>query len=174
MSAFFSDRVSASDTQSRRGRGVFAYRYIAAGEVLELQNESWKLCPKEIITDLPRRLQVLCCEDEYDEQSVICPTDFENPPLSHLVNHSCDPNMASTDNYDTVVALRHIKAGDEITFDYATFNVGIDAFACACGAECCRRVITGKDWAHAELQEKYRGYFQKNIQAKIDALRRRG
>jgi hypothetical protein len=60
------------------------------------------------------------------------------------INHSCDPN-AWIDGLD-VVARTDIRTGDEITLDYATFyNEVMPSFQCDCGAEPCRRTITGLD-----------------------------
>ena len=80
--------------------------------------------------------------------------------------------MASRDSYDTIFAIHAIAKGDELTFDYATFNLGLDGFDCICGADACRGRVTGSDWMIPELQERYRGCFQGNIQKKIDVLGR--
>lgn len=151
------------------GRGVFAKARIAVGERFDLSHELWHLVPLNSVLKLPRHQRVLCCEYESDEQYVVCPTDFNDPPLSHLVNHSCEPNFVSLDNYETITALCTIEPGSEVTFDYATFNTGIDEFDCTCGTRTCRGRVTGSDWMLPELQERYHGYFQKNIQEKIDA-----
>lgn len=166
-----SDRVFVADTGPRRGRGVFANARIAAGERLDLSDESWRLLPLGDAKTLPRRALTLCCEYEHDPQFMLCPVDFDAPPISHLVNHSCNPNLASTDNYETVLALRDISPREELTFDYVTFNTGTDEFDCACGAACCRGRFTGSDWMRPDLQERYRSYFQQNIQVKIDAMK---
>ncbi|MBI4132194.1 MAG: SET domain-containing protein [Candidatus Sungbacteria bacterium] len=169
----FSSRVFVAETGSR-GRGVFAKAHITTGEVFDFSDESWKLTEADTVKTLPRKLLCLCCEYEHDPRFMVCPTDFTAPPISHIVNHSCDPNMASTDNYETVVTLRNISPGEELTFDYATFNTGTDEFYCTCGAACCRGYVTGMDWRIPSLQERLSGYFQKNIQEKIDALKRQG
>lgn len=80
--------------------------------------------------------------------------------------------MATLPDLLTGIALRDIEAGEELTYDYATTDSRHANFACFCGSPNCRKVITGNDWMLLELQERYRGYFQKNIQEKIDALPR--
>lgn len=60
------------------------------------------------------------------------------------VNHACDPS-AWLEGLD-VVARRPIRAGEEITLDYATFyNERMPSFACRCGSPDCRTVIHGDD-----------------------------
>lgn len=68
--------------------------------------------------------------------------------LGPKVNHSCDPNcgvrLNAEDAFD-FVARRAIRAGAEVTFDYAMRNFTIDHFpaVCLCGAQGCRGSITG-------------------------------
>jgi D-ala D-ala ligase C-terminus/SET domain len=55
-------------------------------------------------------------------------------------NHSCDPNTAYSGL--NLVALRDIRAGEELTVDYAGFgNADAAPFICSCGAENCRGTI---------------------------------
>lgn len=63
-----------------------------------------------------------------------------------FTNHSCDPNAqhiyTSSTTYK-MVALKHIKAGEEMTNDYTTFDHDNDteAFACRCNAANCKKFI---------------------------------
>ena len=57
-------------------------------------------------------------------------------------NHSCDPNTRF-DGLD-VVAVRAIRAGDELTLDYAQFlDASAEVFECRCGASTCRGRVAG-------------------------------
>lgn len=57
-------------------------------------------------------------------------------------NHSCDPNTTYTGL--NLVALREIRAGEELTIDYSGFaNPDAAPFTCTCGAEKCRGTIRG-------------------------------
>lgn len=68
-----------------------------------------------------------------------------DPEAWRPVNHSCDPNTW-LDGLD-LIARRDIRAGEELTVDYATFtNEIMPAFRCACGAAGCRGTVTGDDW----------------------------
>lgn len=62
---------------------------------------------------------------------------------SKTINHSCAPNCGIRNRSD-LYAIRDIKQGEEITYDYST-TVGSDdnifAMPCACGAMDCRGVI---------------------------------
>lgn len=88
------------------------------------------------------------------------------------VNHSCDPNIGILGNIVSV-AVRDIKAGEELTNDYAMWLSDSDYyFECKCGKAECRRVVTGNDWKIPGLQEKYRGYFSAYIQRKIKGFLR--
>src|SRR5436309_14235825 len=57
------------------------------------------------------------------------------------INHSCDPNAyirtIAGDRY--VVALRPIRPGGEVTYDYCVHGDGDTAWHCPCGSPACRR-----------------------------------
>ncbi len=90
-------------------------------------------------------------------------------------NHSCDPNSGFKGQI-FLVAMRDIRAGEEITFDYAmtvSESVGSDMvfeMVCTCGSPRCRKTITEQDWMLPELQDRYKGYFSQYIQDKIEEL----
>jgi D-alanine-D-alanine ligase len=57
-------------------------------------------------------------------------------------NHSCNPNTAYAGL--NLVALRDIRAGEELTIDYGAFaNPDAAPFLCSCGAGNCRGTIRG-------------------------------
>ena len=72
-------------------------------------------------------------------------------------NHSCEPNIGVRGQI-VFVAMRDVAAGEELTHDWAMTDDDENEHPCNCGAAGCRKVITGKDWRRADLQEKYRGY----------------
>ena len=80
------------------------------------------------------------------------------------INHSCDPN-AWLEGMD-LVARRRIKAGEEITIDYATFyNERMDDFVCHCGARDCRGIIKGTDYRE-EFVERYGDHVSDYVRSK--------
>ena len=73
---------------------------------------------------------------------------------ARLANFSCDPNAESF-NEDSrriwIQAMRDIKAGEEITYDYC-FPLMDPPPVCRCGSPKCRGYIVGADHV-AELEE---------------------
>ena len=63
-------------------------------------------------------------------------------PERHI-NHSCDPNsFVRTLNGDRyVLALRALRAGEEITYDYCINGFGDTLWECQCGSARCRKLI---------------------------------
>jgi hypothetical protein len=85
------------------------------------------------------------------------------------INHACDPNCGFLDEV-TLVALRPIEAGEEITFDYAmSDSTEYDEFDCGCGSSMCRGVVRAQDWLLPALQ-RYAQYFSPYLRAKLLCL----
>lgn len=66
------------------------------------------------------------------------------------INHSCDPNCeveaeyeGPEDSWACITAIRPIRAGEEITYDYC-FSAEL-AEPCRCGASICRGYIVDPD-----------------------------
>jgi len=86
-------------------------------------------------------------------------------------NHSCEPNLGFTGQIG-LIAMRDIKAGEELCFDYAMCDGSpYDEFDCICGAKNCRRRVSGNDWKNHALWEKYNGYFSPYLARRIEALK---
>ncbi len=83
-------------------------------------------------------------------------------------NHSCEPN-AGFKGQIFLIAMKNIKRGEEVTFDYAMVLGGDEPYEldCLCKKNTCRGKVTNIDWKKRDLQRKYRGYFQWYIQNKI-------
>ena len=60
--------------------------------------------------------------------------------MAMFINHSCDPNCETEEIRGRVWirAIRHIAAGEEITYDYCLYDGGDDEAFCNCGAKECR------------------------------------
>jgi D-alanine-D-alanine ligase len=77
----------------------------------------------------------------------------EDPSEWAPQNHSCDPNTAF-DGLD-VLAIKTVRAGEELTLDYATFlNENMEPFECSCGAAGCRGLILGSEGNSLTAREK--------------------
>ncbi len=65
-----------------------------------------------------------------------------------FINHSCDPNC-ETDEIDGrvwIIAVRDIKAGEELTYDYKLYDGAEDDPApCSCGSAMCRGTIYSEE-----------------------------
>ena len=83
--------------------------------------------------------------------------------LISKVNHSCAPNCGihvnATGAHD-FIAMKPIGVGEEVTFDYAMRNYGVDYFpdVCMCGADSCRGHITGWRDLPEETRKAYGVY----------------
>lgn len=98
---------------------------------------------------------------------------WEDGASGDYFNHSCAPNAGFRSMIE-IVALRDIAADEEVTFDYAMcLTADFGDMDCLCGAVNCRGRVTGEDWKLPELQQRYRGYFQPYIAAKIKQLKRK-
>jgi len=163
-------KVSASLTHKR---GVFAKKLIKKDEIIAVsggyiitEKEYKKLLKK----DFPAIKYYACkvAKNFYlvsDKKGKLEEADF--------FNHSCNPN-AGIKGHLLVVAMKDIKPGEEITYDYAmTDSDPEDCFKCSCGAKNCRKIITGDDWKKPSLQRKYKNYFSFYIQEKIKKLKKR-
>jgi len=99
---------------------------------------------------------------------------FLGPPTREpgdSINHSCEPNCGMR-NATTIVAMRDIAIGEELTFDYAMSDASsYDEFDCNCGTSLCRGRVRADDWRLDTLRHKYKGFFSPYIQRKIDAER---
>ncbi|HYX43384.1 MAG TPA: SET domain-containing protein-lysine N-methyltransferase [Pyrinomonadaceae bacterium] len=136
------------------GRGLFAVAPFAQGEVVcvkgghifdrqTLGAVAPVLGPAEI--QIGRDLFIGPLDESEREGSMI------------FSNHSCAPNIG-VQGQIVFVAMRDIKAGEELTHDWAMTDDDVYELACRCGAPDCRRIITGQDWRKPELQAKYAGY----------------
>src|SRR5947209_14383926 len=71
------------------------------------------------------------------------------------INHSCDPNCATEEKHDRVFvyALRHIRANEELFYDYKLVPAERRTkqlereFACSCGTAVCRGTMLAPDKA---------------------------
>lgn len=106
-----------------------------------------------------------------DEYFLAARTKDEEENIKLYINHSCEPNCGIKGEI-TFVAIRDIKAGEEITTDYAFIDNEEYSFECTCGTDNCRKVVTGFDWKIKDLQNKYYDYFAQYLKEKINIERK--
>jgi SET domain-containing protein len=149
------------------GRGLFAIADIAKGEIVAVKGGhivDRKALREQITPQLgPVEIQI-------DHDLFIAPVTEEERELSMLYsNHSCDPNLGVRGEI-TFVAMRDIRATEELTHDWAMTDDDDYSVECNCGAPDCRKILTGKDWQRPDLQKRYSGYFSVYLARKIALL----
>lgn len=146
------------------GNGTFATAPIVASEMVTVW-EHRVLPPADLSPVPPGELW-----PRADGSYVWLPPD-DPKTAEHFLNHSCDPNVWMGDEV-TLVARRDIAAGEELTADYALWELDprwVSRFRCRCDSAACRGIITGRDWESPELQRRYAGHFHPVLVARIAA-----
>ncbi len=162
---FLSPKLEVRLAPEKGGYAVFAIKPIMKDEVLAVWGG--QVVTLEQVLALPPHEQGHTIQI-YDEL-YLAPMDMVEP--ADNVNHSCDPN-AGMRGQITLVAMRPIAPGEEITFDYAMADSSsFDEFDCACGSPRCRGRVTGDDWKRRELWKRYDGYFSTYLQKRIEMIR---
>ena len=124
------------------GYGVLATRNFEDGDVIaEVEGVLWR--EGDPMDD---RYSLLMCEGYF----------YDMVDQTRWINHSCDPNAevevgmnANTVDrapWARIVALRPVRAGEEITYDYA-FAAEV-AEPCHCGSSLCRGFIVDESALH--------------------------
>ncbi len=145
------------------GKGFFAKEDIAKDEIVAIKNGH--IVDKQEAVRLDNELGDFSLQ--ISDEFYICPkTKEEIKDIVIFINHSCEPNIGM-DGQINYIAMRNIKAGEELCMDYAMAIDGNYQLACNCGSENCRRIITGEDWKNEALQKKYDRYFSWFIYKKI-------
>jgi hypothetical protein len=87
---------------------------------------------------------------------------FLSPSGAHddYINHSCSPNCGAMiiGNRAFLISICLIKAGVELTFDYATTStdtIETWSMTCMCGVYGCRKVISGYNYLPEATQKYY-------------------
>jgi uncharacterized protein len=153
----------------KEGSGEFAVEDIQKDEILAIFGGH--IMTRDERSSLPEDFQYLSIG--IDNEMFIGPKSIEESDDADFFNHSCEPN-AGLKGQIFLVAMRDIKKGEEITYDYvmscAQEGERRVLFECNCGLPNCRKEITNHDWKIPQLQEKYKGYFSFYIQRDIDRL----
>lgn len=158
MSAIRSMRTEKVEVRrsATEGRGCHAKAAITKGDVVAIK------AGHIVDAAMERRLRkevgdyALQIEDTY----YLAPkTTEEIEETAVFMNHSCDPNVGFSGQV-VYVALRDIKAGEELCHDYAMMR-GDDyqLDGCRCGSDLCRGTVTGQDWQLPDLQKRYGNHF---------------
>jgi len=148
------------------GRGLFATADIAKDEIVAVKGGH--IVDRKTLREKIRP-QLGPVEIQIDDNLFIAPVTDEECELSMLYsNHSCDPNLGVRGEI-IFVAMRDIRAGEELTHDWAMTDDDDYFEECKCSAPNCRKILTGKDWQRPELQKRFAGYFSVYLARKIAA-----
>ena len=164
--SFLSPKTEVRESKIH-GRGLFAVADIAKDEIVAVKGGH--IVDRKTLRDkiAPRLGPV---EIQIDDDLFITPVTEEERELSMLYsNHSCNPNLGMRGEI-TFVAMREIRAGEELTHDWAMTDDDDYSVECKCGTSSCRGILTGKDWQRPDLQERYAGYFSTYLARKIALL----
>jgi uncharacterized protein len=163
-SSYLSSKLEGRPKADGSGNGIFSLEPIKQGELMAVFGGvvyEW-----DTFIHLPERERSLCIQVE--DRLFLVPRPIGE---GDYVNHSCNPN-AGLSGQIGLVAMRDIKVGEEVCFDYAMSDTTpYDEFECGCGQPNCRKFITGNDWQKPEIQKRYAGFFSPHVQRKIDGTR---
>lgn len=162
-SSYLSSCAVGRTRNGKLGRGVFAARPVKKGEVIAVWGgRVIDLDALVALSPAERRLVIQIEEDRFLYSTVEGPADW--------VNHSCDPN-AGLCGQVVLVAMRGIRRGEEIAFDYAMSDSNpYEEFRCFCKSKQCRKHVTRDDWKRPDLWRRYSGYFSPYLQRRIERL----
>jgi len=152
------------------GNGVFANRDFKKEETILLIDDS------DVVTDTSKltekQLQFDC--DFLANGKVVL---MKEPERS--INHSCDPNtyVKTINGIRHVLAMKGIRKGEEVTYDYAVNGDNEGTFICHCGSKNCRKVYQGNFFKlPKEIQIKYlpflEDWFAKQFSGELEKLRK--
>jgi len=164
-SSYLSSKLEGRPKANGNGNGIYSLEPIRKGELAAVFGGvvyEW-----DAFIHLPDIERSLCLQVE--DRHFLVPRPIGE---GDYVNHSCNPN-AGLSGQIGLVAMRDIKVGEEVCFDYAMCDtMPYDEFDCACGNANCRGRVSGNDWQRPELQKRYAGFFSPHVQRRIDVQRK--
>lgn len=106
--------------------------------------------------------------DDFPEEILNYPITFgpdrarNSKGIANKLNHACSPNCGIHGDFD-IVAMRDIKEGEELCWDYDMSEDHDWSMECGCGSPECRKLIHGfRHLSHAKKAE-YKGYISNLI-----------
>ena len=123
------------------GYGVFATKDIPEGTITYVKDSlEITVSPTEFLLHSQEMQDAIEKYSYIDENgNRIISWDF-----AKYVNHCCNCNTIST-GYGFEIAIRDIKAGEQITDEYGIFNIEQE-MELTCGENCCRKKLTPRDF----------------------------
>jgi GNAT superfamily N-acetyltransferase len=155
------------------GTGVFSSDRFSPGQVVLKIDDSRVVTDADPLDPASGEFEHHC--DYLAEGKVV----LMRPP-ERSINHACDPNTyirtIAGDRY--VVALRDIRPGEEITYDYCVNGDGDTEWECRCDSPACRkRHLSGFFHLPDQVQARYLAllddWFVAEHRDEVEALKRR-
>lgn len=145
------------------GRGLFARRAIREGEIVAIKGGH--ILDRRALERVRGRIAHSYIQIA-DDFFIGAATAAEVRRNKLFINHSCAPNLGILGQI-IFVARRGIRAGEELTYDWAMEEHSPVRTRCRCGAPRCRGVLTGQDWKRPTLRRRYRRHLSAYLAEKI-------
>lgn len=138
------------------GKGIFANEDIGKGEIVcIMKGEKCHAIHKSREDAISSNPDMVGIGKNYWMNPVL--------PISHM-NHSCIPNLGVKGSV-LFVALRNIKRGEELTFDYSiSEDDELWEMVCTCKSKNCRKIIRSIKYLPVEIFIKYLPYIPQYFQ----------
>jgi SET domain-containing protein len=154
-------------TSTIRGTGQFALEDIPKDTILI--NWCGRYCRDIELKDLPAEELNYTLQVDDNKHQIAFVFGVREP--ADYTNHSCSPNAGFL-GAEQLRAMKDIKKGEEITFDYAMCeNSSNMDISCECGAPLCRGKVRDGDWRKEDLQARYGDYFSAYLLEKIKKMK---
>jgi hypothetical protein len=154
MKTYRSPKIEVRE-DSLEGRGVIALQDITRDEIVAIK--AGHVVTGDEIERITAEVGDFALQ--IDDGFYISPRTLDEvDDMTVFINHSCDPNIGFRGQV-VYVAMRDIKAGEELCHDYSMERSDNYALDCRCGSSRCRGKVTGQDWKLPELQQRYGKYF---------------
>ena len=150
----WSNPKTRSGDSAIQGLGVVATEPIAKGEMIGVLGGI--IVPSSEIKAYWKKMGHVGIQ--IDEDFFIVPTSRNELKEKGVFNHSCEPNCGFSSSI-SLIAIKNIKKGEELVFDYAFNETLAEPFECNCKSANCRKIIKPTDWQNKGLQERYGQYF---------------
>jgi hypothetical protein len=162
MKTWRSPKITVTDN-TLAGRGVVANADIARDEIVAIK--AGNIVTRDEIDAVTAAAGDMALQ--IDDDFYLAPRNADEvEDMSVFINHSCDPNVGFRGQV-VYVAMRDIRAGEELCHDYAMERSDGYTLDCHCGSPLCRGKVSGEDWKSPELQQRYGDYFSIYIRNKF-------
>jgi S-adenosylmethionine/arginine decarboxylase-like enzyme len=153
VKAYDNPKVKIVDNH-KHGKAVFAKEKIFAGENIAVFDGKIYTAKKASLLSKapkdpndPRDHTIQFAKDQYRVSK----------GLAKYLNHSCNPNCGIKDKFK-IVAMKDIKKGEELTWDYDMSENSDWTMKCTCGSKKCRKNIKGFRNLPKNIRIKYKGF----------------